>query len=114
MSEFGFEQVLNSCEERFGALNAGDESDLTIYLLNGEPIKANAVGVDYDDNILRHFTWETLDDEKLRKLFEDEPVSLEEVKEEISVEIGEQFLVMNGMIPWTNVAELRIETDHII
>jgi len=109
----GFEPIFNDCQEKFGALDEGDESDLTVVLTNGTEIETNAVGIDFDDNVLRHFTWEELDEATIREAIEDEPVTFDKIMEDPEVELGAPFMMMNGMVPWDNVANVELDTKGL-
>lgn len=87
----GFKPIFDDCQEKFGALDEGDESDLTVHLVNGDTIETNAIGVD----------------------FEDEPVTFEEVLSDPDVELGTPFMMMNGMVPWDNVANVELDTKGL-
>ena len=109
----GFKPIFDDCTEKFGALDKGDESDLTIHVTNGDTIETNAVGIDFEDNVCRHFTWEELDEETIREAIEDEPVTFEEVMADPDVELGDPFMMMNGMLPWENVANIELDTKGL-
>jgi hypothetical protein len=109
----GFKPVFDNCEETFGAHNQDEETEMTIHLMNGSTIEANAVGVDFDDNVFRHFTWEEFTEERIRDAIEDEPVTFEEVMDEGDVELGEPFMMMNGMGAWENVADIEMDTKGL-
>jgi propanediol dehydratase large subunit len=109
----GFKPIFDDCQEKFGALDAGDESDLTVHLVNGDTIETNAIGVDFEDNVLRHFTWEELDESTIREAIEDEPVTFEEVLSDPDVELGTPFMMMNGMVPWDNVVNVELDTKGL-
>lgn len=109
----GFKPIFDDCSEKFGALDKGDEADLTIYLINGDTIDTNAVGIDYDDGVCRHFTWEELDKSAIRDAIEDEPVTFAEVMANPEIEVGEKFMMMNGIIPWENVANIELDTKGL-
>lgn len=109
----GFEPIFHDCQEKFGALDAEDDADLTIYTVDGDTIEANAVGIDLDDNICRHFTWEELEEDNVREAIEDEPVTFEEVMEDANLEIGEPFMMMNGILPWESVSNIELDTKGL-
>jgi len=108
-----FKPIFDNCEQRFGAFEADDDTELTIHLMNGDTIEANAVGVDPDDNIFLHFTWEEFNEERIRDAIEDEPVTFEELMAEDDVEIGEPFMMMNGIGAWENVADIEMDTKGL-
>jgi hypothetical protein len=109
----GFKPIFDDCAEKFGALEKGDESELTIETVNGTTIETNAVGIDADENVCRHFTWEELDETTIRDAIEDEPFTFEEVMEDGDIELGEPFMMMNVILPWDNVENIEIDSKGL-
>lgn len=111
----GFKPILDDMERTFGALDEpSPNGELRIDTINGETITTDAVGIDSldgGDGICCHFTWEEFDEEAVDLLADELDAPPEEIEKEIDV--GEPFVMMNGIIPLDNVGNIQLDSGGL-
>lgn len=113
----GFKPILDDMERALGAIDEPSESsELVIDLVSGEKVYADAVGVDSLKNgggaVCCYFSWREVDEETVQELAEENGVAPEVIKEE--VDVGEPFIMQDGIIPLENVSNIRVDTGGLL